>query len=511
MINPLLISIVAGLVLLVSASFAAQNHQGQTDAMHAPVFRQAPQPPRPGQDHGLSLTLEQAVFMVLKNNRDLHVRQFAPAIAGTFEQIELGTFDPELFADLSWAREMDDSTAQDRIIETRAGVTKKFISGTRLTADLAYDKDSSEDDGSRHNTRAELSVTQALLRGAGVIVNLAGVRQRKLDTLASIYELKGFTEALVARTEAAYWNYVLALKEIEIFQRSLEVAAQQREEAELRIQVGLLPENEAAAARSEEAIREQALIDAASLVEERRLTLLQLINVKNADEKINPLSRPAIHADAMGKTSERVDLALSSRPDLKEAELKLTRDELEVMVTENGILPKLDFFMNLGINGFGNSPGESIEDISTKKYDIGAGITTSRYMGNRQARARHRAAALTRQQAETAVDNLRHNIRFQVCLAVNEVKRTRQQIFASRKTRECEEQTVVSEQERFKVGSGTSLLVAQAQRDLLASQIAEARAVINYRIALVNLFLSEGSLLERRGISIKTDKDSGKT
>jgi hypothetical protein len=52
------------------------------------------------------------------------------------------------------------------------------------------------------------------------------------------------------------------------------------------------------------------------------------------------------------------------------------------------------------------------------------------------------------------------------------------------------------------VGFSTALLVAQAQRDLLLSQIEEVRSIINYRIALVGLYLAEGSLLERRGIQI---------
>jgi outer membrane protein TolC len=52
------------------------------------------------------------------------------------------------------------------------------------------------------------------------------------------------------------------------------------------------------------------------------------------------------------------------------------------------------------------------------------------------------------------------------------------------------------------VGASTALLVAQAQRDLLISSIAEVRAIINYRIALVRLYLAEGSLLERRGVSL---------
>ncbi|MDZ7666321.1 MAG: hypothetical protein U5K27_13540 [Desulfotignum sp.] len=42
--------------------------------------------------------------------------------------------------------------------------------------------------------------------------------------------------------------------------------------------------------------------------------------------------------------------------------------------------------------------------------------------------------------------------------------------------------------------------VEMAQRDLLVSQIAEVRSVIQYRIALIRLFLAEGSLMHRRGI-----------
>ncbi len=482
---------------------AATEARDRAMASHAPVFKQVPPPVPEGPGQPLSISLEQAVFLALKNNRDLHIQQLAPVVAGTYEQIELGVFDPALFADLSWGREMDDAQSQDRLMAARAGVTRKLAAGTTLAAGLSYEKDSSEDSGSRHNTRLGVSVTQALLKGRGAAVNLIGVKQREMDTLASVYQLEGFTQALVARTETAYWNHVLAVKEIEIFQRSLEVAAQQRDEVEQQIGVGLLPRNEAAAALAEEAIREQALINAQSLVEERRLSLLQIINAQNPDTAVETVSVPAVHGQDLGENQQRVDLALASRPDLKEAKLKLDRNELDLTVTKNGLLPRLDFFMDLGIMGYGNSPGESMENISTDTYDIGAGIHLSRSAGNREAKARFRAAAATRAQAEIALDNLRHRIRFQVSLAVNEVNRTRQQIFASRKTREYEEKTVVSEQERFKVGSGTSLLVAQAQRDLLSSRIAEVRAVINYRIALVNLFLAEGSLLERRGIVLE--------
>jgi hypothetical protein len=44
------------------------------------------------------------------------------------------------------------------------------------------------------------------------------------------------------------------------------------------------------------------------------------------------------------------------------------------------------------------------------------------------------------------------------------------------------------------------LQLALAQRDLLASELAEVEAMVGYRLALVELYRAEGSLLERRGI-----------
>ena len=67
-----------------------------------------------------------------------------------------------------------------------------------------------------------------------------------------------------------------------------------------------------------------------------------------------------------------------------------------------------------------------------------------------------------------------------------------------------QEESVKAEQERFEAGTSTSLIVAQAQRDLLASHILEVEAIINYNKALINLYLAEGSLLERRGIRMAT-------
>ena len=77
----------------------------------------------------------------------------------------------------------------------------------------------------------------------------------------------------------------------------------------------------------------------------------------------------------------------------------------------------------------------------------------------------------------------------------------REQIAATAASRIAQETTATVEQEKFRVGKSTSLLVAQAQRDLLTAQIAEVQAVVNHLKALTALYRLEGSLLTRRFIS----------
>jgi outer membrane protein TolC len=334
-------------------------------------------------------------------------------------------------------------------------------------------------------------------------VNLVSVRQAELGVTASEYELRGFTEALLASTEIAYWNYVLSRLAIEIVEKSLAVARQQKNEVELRIEVGILPEVEAAAARAQVASQEQALIEARSLLEENRLRLLQLISPGppgGLDLQVDATSEPTIEPEPITDLGDRLQLAEQSRPDLNEARLRLAQNRLQTIATRNGLLPRLDLFIALGQTGFADTFTDSFRELDGNTYDLRAGVRLSHYIGNRAAKAQDLAARASRRQAADAVDNLLQMVQVDVRLAFNEVERARQQIFASRATRALREETLNAEKERFDVGVSTSLLVAQAQRDLLASSIDEVRAIISYRTALVRLYLAEGSLLDRRGV-----------
>jgi outer membrane protein len=460
----------------------------------------------------LSLSLDQALVMALESSPGLRVARYTPVLAGLAEQIERGRFDPELFSELSYAKqrtqENDEGTwtrEGEQIHTAVVGLSQKLPSGTDITASAAQTLEDTYHGSEEHKLRIGMTVTQSLLQGYGSDVNLASIRQAQLNTAATLYELRGITEALMADTERAYWDHVLARQEIDIFENSLEVAKKQLSEVEQRIEIGTLPRVEAATAKVEVALREQALINAKAKFEESRLRLLFYIHPgkdQANDPSIQTTSQPPPDPQPEGNAKDHLELADKYRSDLQETRLQIRQNRLEIVKTRNGVLPRLDLFINLGNSGYADSFSSSFKALNDYTYDLSGGIRFSRTLGNRTAEARKMAAKVTLDQTREALENLKQIIQRDVRIALNDLDRLGQQITATRATRILQEESAQAEIEKYEAGTSTGLLVAQAQRDLLATIIREVQAIIDYQKGLVTLYLSEGSLLERRGVDM---------
>jgi outer membrane protein len=480
----------------------------------AQTYRTRPggQPPPLPAEGLLDLSLEGAVFSALARNKALQVEQFKPVIAGTFIETEQAVFDPVLFASGSYEsyrdRSLDNVSARFFSIDgsrtsVRGGAAQRFATGTKVTLDL--DLSSREDDNSEYSdeARAGLNLTQALLRDFGVAVNLVGIRQAETESLASAYNLRGFTEALVAAVENGYWDYALAVRQVEIFQESVDLARRQLGNIRTRINVGQLSETEESVANAELALREQQLINARTAREKARLELLRLLNPVSAegwDRQITLSDTALVPEVELGSASEHEALALKLRPELNEARLQARSGALETVQTANGLLPRLDLFIIMGKTGYSQSFANSFSDLDGPGYDFTAGLDFELPLHNRAARALDTRAQARYQQALQSIENLKQLISLDVRNALLEIERSLQQIVASASRRVLQEEVVRAETVRFQVGTATALDVARVQRDLLESRINEVEAIVNYRKALTDLYLLDGTLLLRRGI-----------
>ncbi|WP_319524932.1 TolC family protein [uncultured Desulfosarcina sp.] len=472
-----------------------------------------PPSPFPTGSLPLKLTTADAVLLTLKNNRSLMVEQLNPAIQNTFEDAERAIFDPFATIEISSGRtdgksQSSSSTGIREFSEVGAlgviSLKQYFPTGATVTLEGKTEmNDSSLYRDALYWSRLGLTVNQALLSGAGTAVNLVRLRQARLDTRMSEYELRGFTQSLVAQTEETYWDYALAKRRVEIYEESLKVAQDQLNEALALIEVGRLAKSELPASQAELASQEQGLIDARSKRKIARLNLIRLLNpsgVNAWEREVDLIYQPALPNIKLDPVPAHVEVAKRSRPLLNETRVQLMRNDLEVVKTKNGLLPLLDLFVTLGKSGYADSFGRSFQNLTEDEYDAYVGIQFQYPIFNRGPQSNYRRSMLNREQAQKALDNLLQLVELDVRIAYVEVNRTREQIGASATTRRFSEETLRIETEKLRVGQSTSLLVAQAQRDLLISRIAEVEALASYIKALIHLYRQDGSLLERRGI-----------
>lgn len=473
----------------------------------------------------VELTVSKAVLTAIENNRQLVVERLEPQIVRTGEQLERGVFDPRLTGSIGYFRELGmginssgelfNSTENSLIGDI--GIEQFLPTGTAIGLGVKTSVVDTSGLGSSPNfprqpgflsqlveTRAGLTVTQALLRGAGTQVNLARIREARLDTLASDYELRGFAEAVVARVEQTYWDLVLAGRTVEILQQAVVMAENEFRRLKERVGAGTVAGMNLTAAEAETALCRDELVDARSEMAKTRVRFLRLLNLPGGDlwsREVQLVDKPPAAAVALDDVESHVQVALRMRPDLNQTRLGIQRGDLEVVRTANGLLPKLDLFVTLGQSGYAETFGGSWGNIDGSRHEVLVGMRAEYPIGQHTDRARHDRAVLTRRQAEEAVKNLEQLVQEDVRTAYLEVKRTQERASTAAVTCRLDEQKLRAEMELALLGKSSAFQVTRAQRDLVRTRLAEAAAVVGQMKAVVDLYRLEGSLLDRRGVS----------
>jgi len=470
--------------------------------------------PEQAESDTLQIKLQEAILLALERNPDMAIQRLEPAIAKSYADEERAAFDPSITASAS-----RDETKLQRFLGSRPdpfemtttrtqydfGLAETLPTGTSISADISLSGSVSSIYTDQYSGNIGLTVTQSLLQGFGIGANLADLRKARLDVAISQEELKAVAEELVANVEKAYWDLYLKAEEIKIQKESFALANRQLQETLERVAVGKLPKLELASVRAEVANRQEALINAQSQYEQARLYFLFLINPeeeKNWSILPVPLDRPFIPEDSLDALSVHEQLGMKYRPDVQQARLALQKGELEIVRTKNGLLPRLDVFITLGKTSYAQTFREALPDIQSPFYNVNVGVSFDFPVPNRETRAQVTRARKSREQMELSLSNMERLVQWDIRSAYIEVLRLRQQIEATRVTRELQDQNLAAELEKFRVGKSTNLQVLQVQRDFTASQLDEVRALVLYLNSLIDLYSMEGSLLERRGIHI---------
>ncbi|MFM1804966.1 MAG: hypothetical protein RL136_1845 [Planctomycetota bacterium] len=447
---------------------------------------------------------------VIGNNLDLRTVLVDPAIARENLSAEEAKFEATLFAN---ARRNDNGVFAD-LVSGQApssdsldfGVRVPLSTGGEISVSSPLDRGSgaiafgSPDDD--WLAAVSVSISQPLLRGAGIETNTHSIRVADWQGQISDARTKLEVIRIVANADKAYWNLYSAARELEVRRAQYEVAVQQLERARRRVAQGEAPEIEVIRAESGVGRTLEQIIVADSNLRIRQRALKRLMNRGDLPVTGAAALRPETEPNPMGLSLDGAVLAqqaLANRMELLELELQLAIDASEIGFRRNAALPLfvLDYAYNA--QGPGTDPGDaygSVGDIDSFNLGLRAEIP----LGNEAAESRVNAAILARVQRLATRDARRQAIQTEVFDALDALAQSWQRILAARLETVLAARTLAAEQRQFDVGLRTSTDVLDASASLADAQSREVLALSSYQIALVDLAFATGTSLGSAGI-----------
>ena len=479
----------------------------------------------------MSLTRAQCVAVALRNNLNIKVSQIDPLKADANVTQAWGTYDAQVTSSLTVAEDKQPGGLIDvQGLPIRApSSTAEHVRGqvglqgqipTGASYDMSYDSTrfgyhagalfgEEEDLPAEYTGQVRLQLTQSLLRGLGLDVNLTQIRTAAANKEVSEFDLKRVLMQTVADVQSAYWELVFAREDLGVKNRSLEVARDLLQRNQRKFALGdgsqfLVDEAEAGVAT-----REAETIAARAAVRDAEDELKRVMNMSDTEEYWGAEIVPADQAEMVERIvdlDEEIRLARNLRPEVMQTKKNIEIAEMNESYERNQLLPQLDVFGSYGFNSREPTYHREIEYMTrADDYSYSYGLTGSIPIGNRAAKGRRIIAEYDLKQAKLRLKVLERDIGVEVRRAVRSVATNRRLTGANRTTRELRRKTLEDEQTRFEIGLSTSYRVLEKVEDLAQARSNELRAIVDYRKAIVALDLADGTILTKNNIEFFSD------
>jgi len=474
------------------------------------------------------ITLEAAIRRALANNLTIQIARFGPPIArSTLVEAE-AMFDPSWFLNSAVSRvkqQAGNFFAGANVLVAKqwtftTGLQSLLPTGATVQLSQDWTWQHSNDQYLSPNPQdlsdLVLSVTQPLLRNAGVEVTTSPIVLARLDEKISVADFKNTVMSTILTVETTYWNLVVAQTQVQALTEALTAAQENLRIARRRFEEGKdtrvivsLAESAATSRQADLVAARLALAQTSDLLKrlmnDAELPLTQPV-VLEAGE--SPLTKPV--SVGLALLQQSIATAMVNRPEMQEAQARLDQADLRERVARHGRLPQLDLVASYGLSGLGKDLDRSLDrEFTAQFYEWSVGLNFSLPLGNRARTSAHKRSQLVEDQTLRQREDARQQVILDVSEAVRNLAAAEEAIQARHAAREAAEQTVRDEQAFVSAGAALLKDLLDAQRDLAGAKVAEMRAMADYMTGLAALEKAKGTLLEYNNIQILDDLTAG--
>src|SRR5438874_1838418 len=403
---------------------------------------------------------------------------------------------------------------------------------------------------------------QQLLNGFGRSVNTRNIRIAKNNRKIADWAFTQQAITTVTNTITAYWELVYARENVKVQQQAVAVSEKLYNDNKKQLEIGTMAPLDVTRAEAQLATDRQNLIVAQTVQLQDEQTLKNAITRNPLDPKIVnieiiPTDKPTAPAQTEAPSfEEALKEAYAKRPDLLEQEYNLKNAAIDVKATRNALLPTAVVSAQYGSVGLaGNSlkkgpttvisSGVPIVDANGNPISVNGtpifeptfsspttGVNLAGFsdamssvlhnnnpdyavlmsinipLRNRSLQADNQRSQLVQRQIEMQVQQLNNAALLDVRNTYIALQQDRARVEAASKASELQRQTFEAEQKKYQLGASTVYQVILTQRDYVAAQGTELRALADLVEARANYERAVGKTLEVNHVTI-AEAESG--
>jgi len=536
--------VVFSLLLLICLPIAAQSKENYRGMMTPQTRSARLLPPEHLKDYvkdgKLSLSLRDAVMLTLENNSSVRIQETQVESSKFALLSAFSPFDPLIQASLNINRYSysgdselqgvgeSSNAALNTLSQTgQVGYQETFKTGTNINATVSTNKYSTNNDFYYFNpsfdSTVNLQVTQPLLRNAGVFANTAQIVIARRTLQQSRASFQAEVNDAILQVVTAYWAVVQARGNLQVEQKSLDLADKSYQHDKRALELGALAPLDIYRPQSEVASRHLSVIQGQYALkraeEDLRLAIgadqdpaiyaLELDLTENP-EPVGDLATPEI-ADVLKK-------ALEGRPEVAVNGYALANDETSIRYAHNQLRPDLSFqgfFQSSGLGGnqynletgqlisrggFGSSFSQ-LGGFGFPGY--GGQLTLNFPVKNRQAQANLGNALVSRRRDLYSARQTQEDITREVIDAVHQLEEAKLTLVASKDSFDLAQKSLAADQRKYELGAETNFFVLDAQARLAQADLDLLQTQVNYQVARAAVDHAMGSLLDPYHVKIE--------
>lgn len=462
------------------------------------------QPPTATAQNGAPLSLEECVARAMLKNFDLKIQGFSTEQSREALIVAEADYVPTFTATTQQNGSQAYTTGiNQNYNQSRVGVSQKITSGATVSLSSSVNRtkytpvSTSGTLNPAYDADVTLSVSQPLLKGAGVAVNRAAIERAKIGVNRAGLDFQNQVLTVVRSVEAAYYNLCFAREQLNVRKGSLRLAETLLNEAQVRNQAGVATELDVLQAEVGVANARKNVLSAQQSVRDNEDTLLTLIGQFELGSPVGEVAFPA--NNYQGPTFDvSYKMAHDRHPELLSTQASIKQYEIDRTTAKNGKLPTLNLDGAVGYNTEEKTFGRAYSELpGSDGYTWQVGLSLSVPWGLKAERARYRSASSVLHQAQTQLLQQEQSLMAQVRSAVRAVDTNTESVAIAAKATELSTRQYELEKAKFSLGTSTARRVLEAQDDLENARVSELQAQVDLRSAVSDLRRLEGSSIDK--------------